>query len=177
MEDYLRSLEMRADVREIDEADLMRVVQLLAKTNQFNLTTRRHTREEVQRLLALSGAIGMTLRVEDRFGDHGLIGVMIAVPTEEDSRILRVDTWLMSCRVIGRTVEEFSFGELLDRARMLGYREIRGEYIPTKKNALVSALYDRMGFQRVYIGDDQAVLYALKVAAAAAGRRRSLSST
>ncbi len=86
MEDYLRSLEMRADVRAIDEADLMRVVQLLAKTNQFNLTTRRHTREEVQQLLALPNAIGMTLRVKDRFGDHGLIGVMIAVPAEEDAR-------------------------------------------------------------------------------------------
>jgi FkbH-like protein len=163
MDDYLRSLEMRADVREIDEADLMRVVQLLAKTNQFNLTTRRHTREEVQRLLALPAAIGMTLRVEDRFGDHGLIGVMIAVPADGDRRVLRVDTWLMSCRVIGRTVEEFSFGELLDRARRLGYREINGEYIPTKKNALVSELYDRMGFQRARLGNDLAVLYVLGV--------------
>jgi FkbH-like protein len=166
MEDYLRSLEMRADVREIDEADLMRVVQLLAKTNQFNLTTRRHTREDVLRLLARPGAIGMTLRVEDRFGDHGLVGAMIAVPAEEDERALRVDTWLMSCRVIGRTVEEFSFGELLERARRLGYREIHGEYVPTKKNALVGELYDRMGFRRVRIGDDQAVLYVLEVAAA-----------
>jgi FkbH-like protein len=166
MEDYLRSLEMRADVRAIDEADLMRVVQLLAKTNQFNLTTRRHTRDEVLRLLALPNAIGITLRVEDRFGDHGLIGVMIAVPAAEDGRVLRIDTWLMSCRVIGRTVEEFSFGELLDRAGKLGYREIHGDYIPTKKNALVSELYDRMGFQRVRVGDDRAVLYVLDVAAA-----------
>jgi FkbH-like protein len=167
MEDYLRSLEMRADVRAIDEADLMRVVQLLGKTNQFNLTTRRHSREDVLRLLALPDAIGMTLRVEDRFGDHGLIGVMIAVPSQEDARVLRVDTWLMSCRVIGRTVEEFSMGELLERARELDYREIHGEYIPTKKNALVSELYVRMGFQRVRVGDDQAVLYVLEVAAAA----------
>ena len=138
MEDYLRSLEMRADVREIDEADLMRVVQLLGKTNQFNLTTRRHTREDVLRLLALPDAIGLTLRVEDRFGDHGL-------DRRDDRRArggradatLRVDTWLMSCRVIGRTVEEFFVGELLERARRLGYRRILGEYIPTKKNALV----------------------------------------
>ena len=167
IEDYLRSLEMRADVREIDEADLMRVVQLLAKTNQFNLTTRRHNHDDVMRLLALPDAIGMTLRVEDRFGDHGLVGVMIAVPAEEDPRVLRVDTWLMSCRVISRTVEEFSFGELLERAQTLGYRQIHGEYIPTKKNALVSELYDRMGFHRVRVGDDRAVLYVLEVAAAA----------
>jgi predicted enzyme involved in methoxymalonyl-ACP biosynthesis len=72
----------------------------------------------------------------------------------------------MSCRVIGRTVEEFSFGVLLERARRLGYREIRGEYLPTKKNAPVSELYDGLGFQRVRVGDDQAVLYVLDVAAA-----------
>ena len=167
MEDYLRSLEMQADLREIDEADLMRVVQLLGKTNQFNLTTRRHGREDVLRLLALPDAIGITLRVQDRFGDHGLVGVLIAVPAEHDPRALRIDTWLMSCRVIGRTVEEFSFGELLERARTLGYREIHGEYIPTKKNALVTELYDRMGSRR---DDDwattSAVHYVLDVTAA-----------
>ncbi len=162
MEDYLRSLEMRADVREIDEADLMRVVQLLGKTNQFNLTTRRHGREDVLRLISASDAIGLTVRVEDRFGDHGLIGVLIAVPAEEPGT-LRVDTWLMSCRVIGRTVEEYFVVELLERARRLGYRRIVGEYIPTKKNALVSELYDRMGFRRVEAGVDGSVLYELAV--------------
>jgi FkbH-like protein len=163
MEDYLRSLEMRADVREIDEADLMRVVQLLGKTNQFNLTTRRHGREDVLRLIATADAIGLTVRVEDRFGDHGLIGVLIAVPAEAEPGTLRVDTWLMSCRVIGRTVEEYFVVELLERARRLGYRRIVGEYIPTKKNALVSELYDRMGFRRVEAGSDGSVHYELEV--------------
>jgi FkbH-like protein len=163
MEGYLRSLEMQADVREIDEADLMRVVQLLAKTNQFNLTTRRHTHEDVLRLLALEGVISMTLRVADRFGDHGLVGVLIAVPAAEDRHVLSVDTWLMSCRVIGRTVEQFLCGELLVRARRLGYREIRGEYIPTKKNALVGDLYDRLGFRRTHAGDGLAVFYSIDV--------------
>jgi FkbH-like protein len=167
MEDYLCSLEMRADVREIDEADLMRVVQLLAKTNQFNLTTRRHTRDELLRLLGQPKAIGLTFRVEDRFGDHGLIGVMIGVPVADVQDVLKIDTWLMSCRVIGRTVEEFSFGELLGRARSLGFREIHGEYKPTKKNALVSELYDRMGFRRSRVGEDQAILYVLEVDGAA----------
>jgi FkbH-like protein len=166
MEDYLRSLEMRADVRDIDEADLMRVVQLLGKTNQFNLTTRRHAREDVLRLLSAPDAIGVTVRVEDRFGDHGLIGVLIAVPAEDDPRVLRVDTWLMSCRVIGRTVEEFFVGELLARARRRGYRRILGEYIPTRKNALVGDLYDRMGFRRLEAADDGSVHYELEVDAA-----------
>jgi FkbH-like protein len=163
MEDYLRSLEMRADVRAIDEPDLMRVVQLLAKTNQFNLTTRRHTRDDVLRLLRLPDAIGMTLRVRDRFGDHGLIGVMIAVPAEDSFRALQIDTWLMSCRVIGRTVEQFFFGELLERARRLGYGEIIGEYLPTPKNAPVSELYDSLGFRRWKVGDDRSVIYSLEV--------------
>ena len=124
---------------------------------------RQHTREDVLRLLAFPDSIGITLRVQDRFGDHGLVGVMIAVPADHDPRVLRIDTWLMSCRVIGRTVEEFSLGELLERARTLGYREIHGEYIPTRKNTFVSDLYDRMGFRRVRVGDDQAVHYALDV--------------
>ncbi len=163
MEDYLRSLDMRAEVRDIDEADLMRVVQLLGKTNQFNLTTRRHSREDVLRLLAMPGSFGMTVRVADRFGDHGLIGLMIAVPADDDPRTLRVDTWLMSCRVIGRTVEEFFAAELLDRAARQGFARILGEYIPTKKNALVSELYDRMGYRRVEVLPDGTVRYELDV--------------
>ena len=147
IEEYLSSLDMEGHVRPIDEADLPRVIQLLAKTNQFNLTTRRHTREEVLHLLSLPDAIGLTLRVKDRFGDYGLVSVVLAVPLDEvDGKTLRIDTWLMSCRVIARTVEEFFFTVLLDRSRRLGYRKIIGEYIPTKKNGLVKDLYPRFGF-------------------------------
>ena len=148
IEDYLRSLEMIGETRPIDETELQRVVQLLAKTNQFNLTTRRHSRDEVVSLLGTPGAIGMTIRVRDRFGDHGLIGVMIGVPEPgHEVPSFRIDTWLMSCRVIGRTVEQFTFGELLDRAARLGYRRIIGEYLPTPKNELVRELYQSLGFE------------------------------
>jgi FkbH-like protein len=156
MDDYLRSLEMVADVGEIDEEDLQRVVQLLSKTNQFNLTTRRHTREDVLGLLARPKAMGITVRVRDKFGDHGLIAVLIGVP---DDDALRVDTWLMSCRVIGRTVEQFCFRVLWERARKLGYRRIVGEYIPSAKNALVSELYDTLGLHRVGESPTKVVLY------------------
>jgi FkbH-like protein len=150
MDDYLRSLEMTADVRPIGEGDLQRVVQLLAKTNQFNLTTRRHTQEELLRLLALPDAIGMTMRVRDRFGDYGLIAVLVAVPAQEQAvKSVRIDTWLMSCRVISRTVEQFFFGVFLDRCRERDYQTILGEFIPTKKNALVSNLYPQLGFTRL----------------------------
>ena len=150
MDDYLRSLEMRAELRGMEDADLQRVVQLLAKTNQFNLTTRRHTREDVLGLLARPRSVALTLRVRDRFGDHGLVSVLIAVPEDgTEGDVLRVETWLMSCRVIGRTVEHFHFGALMDRARTLGYRTILGEFIPTKKNTPVAELYESLGFVRL----------------------------
>jgi FkbH-like protein len=149
MDDYLRSLEMVADVREFDEADLPRVVQLLGKTNQFNVTTRRHSREEVSAMLERPKSFGISLRVRDRFGDHGLVGLVIAVPDESRAQTLRIDTWLMSCRVIARTVEQFQFVEVLGRAKALGYKHILGEYLPTKKNVLVTKLFDDMGFSLV----------------------------
>jgi FkbH-like protein len=163
MDDYLRSLEMVADLRPIDDADLPRVVQLLAKTNQFNLTTRRHTREDLLALLARQGAIALTLRVVDRFGDHGLVSVLIGVPDEDRTECMRIDTWLMSCRVIARTVEQFLFGAFLQRCQALGYCRILGEYIPTKKNALVTDLYDGLSFRRVDQNGDDTVRYLLDI--------------
>jgi FkbH-like protein len=169
MEDYLRSLEMKAVVGPIDEEDLPRVVQLLAKTNQFNLTTRRHTRQGLLDLLAPTGSIGMTLRLGDRFGDHGLVAVLVATPLEVGSGTLRIDTWLMSCRVIGRTAEHFLFGLLLDQARRLGHRRLLGEYIPTKKNTPVAELYDQLGFRKLgSVGDDGSIRYELDLDATAA---------
>jgi FkbH-like protein len=167
MQDYLLSLKMVADVRPVDEADLPRVVQLLAKTNQFNLTTRRHTRHAVLGLLESSRSFGVTLRLADRFGDHGLVAVLIAAPSDDDADALRIDTWLMSCRVIGRTAEHFLFGLALRRAQELGYRRIVGEYVPTKKNPPVADLYDKLGFRRLDVsGAEGAVLYGLELDAA-----------
>jgi FkbH-like protein len=159
MDDYLRSLEMIGEIKPIDDADLLRVVQLFAKTNQFNLTTRRHSREDVLALTAQRRSVHMTLRVRDRFGDHGLIGLLVGVAAEQDAQALRIDSWLMSCRVIGRTVEEFCFQETARSARQLGYRQLIGEYIPTKKNALVATLYERLGFRKQQTVDDGTVLY------------------
>jgi len=150
LDEYLASLEMVADVRAIDGADLPRVVQLLAKTNQFNLTTRRHGEAQVRALLDAPGSVGLSLRLRDRFGDHGLVAVLLAVPLAAvDVRALLVDTWLMSCRVIGRTVEQALAGELIRRAEDLGYRRLIGEYLPTRKNALVAGLYEALGFSRL----------------------------
>lgn len=160
--DYLASLQMEADVRPVTEGDLPRVVQLISKTNQFNLTTRRHSAEELRRLLGLPGAVHLTLRLRDRFGEHGLVAVLLGVPVPGASvPTVRIDTWLMSCRVIGRTVEQFLLGEFQDRCRQLGYHRIVGEYIPTKKNGLVQRLYQDLGFTPLPGGANGAALFEL----------------
>ncbi len=142
---YLRSLAMVGDIRPIDDADLPRVVQLLGKTNQWNLTTRRHPQDVVDAMRTRPGAICFTLRLADRFGDHGLVAVLLAVP--DDDGALRIDTWLMSCRVIARTAEAYVFGALLRQAAEAGYRIVRGEYVPTPKNAQVASLYADLGLR------------------------------
>lgn len=165
MDDYLTSLEMRAVVSPIDPSNIQRVVQLLGKTNQFNVTTRRHSHDDVHALISTPGAFGRALSLRDRFGDHGLVSVMIAVPVAEtEVKALRIDTWLMSCRVISRTVEEFFFNFFVSHARQEGWQTFHGEFIPTKKNALVADLFDRMGFDRTSLpSNGESIHYQLKL--------------
>jgi FkbH-like protein len=171
MDDYLDSLGMVAEMRPIDEADLDRVVQLIGKTNQFNLTTRRHSGDRVRDLLSRPGTIARTLRVGDKFGDHGVVSVMLAIAGSHANPAsvpneLWIDTWLMSCRVIGRTVEEFFFNALAAEARRRGISRLIGCYIPTAKNGLVKNLYDRLGFTRHGGEDDGTVAYVLSLGGA-----------
>lgn len=145
--EYLASLSMKGDVRRIDEADMQRVVQLLAKTNQFNLTTRRHTADDVRRLLSVPGCLGLSLRVTDRFADHGLVALAICVPDPASGHsTLLIDSFLMSCRVIGRTVEAFLLQALLRRAAEHGYTRAVGEFVPSAKNQIVASFFEQMGF-------------------------------
>jgi FkbH-like protein len=171
MEDYLRSLDMVADIRPIDEADLDRVVQLIGKTNQFNLTTRRHSVEKVRAMLTRQGTIGRTMRLTDRFGDHGLISVLLAVEIPgAGPKSLEIDTWLMSCRVIGRTAEEYFVRSLLREASAQDVQRLVGRYIPTSKNELVKDLYDRLGFRRCPGTENGVVVYDLDLSTAAVPR-------
>ena len=148
LDEYLSSLEMSAVISPIDEADIPRVTQLLGKTNQFNLTTRRHSAEHVKKMIAASGALARTVRLRDRFGDYGLISVVIGEAQTDCARpTLRIDTWLMSCRAIGRTVECFVMNQLAQQAEALDYEVLLGELIPTAKNGLVADLYLRFGFE------------------------------
>ncbi len=125
---------------------LARVVQLIGKTNQFNLTTRRHTEAEIRRMLASSACWTHYFKLKDRFGDNGLVGVMIAHHMPADRPTWEIDTWLMSCRVIGRQMEQFMLQVLVEEAQAAGIEILRGVYIPTAKNAMVADLYPRLGF-------------------------------
>jgi FkbH-like protein len=162
VEEYQFSMKMIGDVRAVDDDDFPRVMQLIGKTNQFNLTTRRHTSEAVRQMLSRGDTVAITVRMADRFGDYGLVALLIGV--RESETTLRIDTWLMSCRVIGRTAEEFCLNALTDRAKSLGYRKLLGHFIPTKKNALVKDLFPRLGFALIGAADGQganAVAYEL----------------
>jgi FkbH-like protein len=162
-QEFLRGLRMVLEGADL-EAARERVVELIHKTNQFNLTTRRYSWAELA--AAIRGGFGRCYRLGDRFGDNGIIGVVaVARDGEADARI---DLWLMSCRVLGRKVEEAILADVAARARALGARRLLAEYIPTAKNALVRELYPRLGFAEIG-RSDATVRYALSLDAAPAG--------
>ena len=146
LESFYRSLHMQATVRPFDDVDLPRVAQLIGKSNQFNLTTRRHSLAQLQAFMRDPDCVHFSLRLRDRFTDHGLVAVMIAF---RRGPVLDVDTWLMSCRVIGRTVEAEMLHQLCRRALELGCSSLRGTYLPTAKNAMVSGIFERFEFQHI----------------------------
>ena len=141
---YLRGLEMNLTVRPFDRIGLQRIVQLINKSNQFNLTTRRYTDEDVLAVMADPNAFGLQLRLLDRFGDNGVIAIVIG--RLQETKDLTIDTWLMSCRVLGRQVEPTTLNLIAEQAKRLGAKRLVGEYIPTKKNGMVKDHYARLGF-------------------------------
>lgn len=143
MESYLRGLDMRLVWRRFDAVGLQRIVQLVNKTNQFNLTTRRTTDEEILAVIGDPDAIGLQFRLIDRFDDNGMIAVVIGRKEEHD---LRLHTWLMSCRVLGRQVEQATLDVVVAHARRAGCARLVGEYIPSAKNGMVADHYARLGF-------------------------------
>jgi len=143
IDEFLQSLAMTARIGPINPTTLERSAQLIGRSNQFNLTTRRYSPAEVLKLVGSEQWITRTVTLADRFGDNGLISVVLA-RIEGDA--LGIDTWLMSCRVLKRGVEDFVLNHLAALARGRGLSVIRGEYIPTAKNGLVREHYSRLGF-------------------------------
>ena len=148
LEAFLKSLEMEATIEEVGPSNMERVVTMLGKTNQFNLTTRRHSHVQVQTMLASPGSVALALRLRDKFGDQGIIAVLLAVRAG-DAATLVIDSFLVSCRALGRGAEDALWAELLSRACRQSVHSLEAEYIPTAKNGIVAGLYDRLGLQRV----------------------------
>jgi FkbH-like protein len=145
MGEYLKSLEMELVWGPFDPMSLPRVTQLINKTNQFNLTTRRYSEEDTSRYARDPKAVTLRCRLTDRFGDNGIIGIMIAL--EQKGGDWAVDIWLMSCRVLGRGVEQAMLDLLAQEVSARGGQRLVGHYIPTAKNGMVKDHYAGLGFE------------------------------
>lgn len=146
MDTYLASLEMDATISEFTFVDAPRLSQLVNKSNQFNLTTRRRTEADIHALMKAPDYIGFSVRLKDRFGDHGLISIVVGQVVGET---MLIDTWLMSCRVLKRQVENEVLNELVRLAAARGCRRLEGAYLPTAKNEMVRDFYAQMGFSLI----------------------------
>ena len=158
-EAFLRSLEMQSTVSGFTKFNTPRVAQLTQRSNQFNLRTVRYTEADIAALAADPKVIDLSFTLEDRFGDNGLIAVVIMKPL--DAETLFIDTWLMSCRVLRRGVEHFVLNTLVTRAREAGCQRIVGEYLPTPKNKMVEQHYPGLGFTA--LPDSATAQYCLDV--------------
>ena len=150
LDDYIAKLEMVADIHKMRDSELERVVQLINKTNQFNVTTKRYTQVEVEEIAADPNNAIYVVYSSDKYGDSGLISVIILIGSDVD---VRIDTFLMSCRVMGRKLEDVILNELAAKYQ----KKMIGEFIPTAKNAPVRELFDRLGFSPVSDDDGHKV--------------------
>tara|TARA_A100001391_G_scaffold48774_4_gene29043 strand:- start:32796 stop:34691 length:1896 start_codon:yes stop_codon:yes gene_type:complete len=159
-DDYLTSLEMRMMIDPFDDTGRSRITQLINKSNQFNLTTRRYGEEDVRKMEGDPDLLAWQVRLEDKFAQHGMIGVVIVRKQEAEWTI---DTWLQSCRVLERGVEQCVMNMLFEAAAQAGVETIHAEYIPTDRNGMVSDFYTRLGFKVTSSNEDGRVEYACDV--------------
>lgn len=145
--DFLQSLGMVSVVSGFTKFNIPRVAQLSQRSNQFNLRTIRYTEADIEALAQDPDVIDLSFTLEDKFGDNGLIAVIIM--KQQDTETLFVDTWFMSCRVLKRGMEDFTLNTMVEMAREKGCKRIIGEYLPTPKNKMVEHHYESLGFTRI----------------------------
>jgi FkbH-like protein len=158
--DYLRSLDMQVTMRRFDAFHLPRIVQLLQRSNQFNLTTRRYSLPECEAMMEREECLPFYVKLADKFGDNGLISVVVLNVRGAE---LEIDSWLMSCRVLGRGVEQYTMNEVVALARERGCEFVTGRYIPTAKNGMVREFYSQFGFERIAGEEGGEALWRLDV--------------
>jgi FkbH-like protein len=161
MESYLASLQMVITFQPFDETGRARITQLINKSNQFNLTTRRYTEAEVAQVERDPACITLQVRLADTFGDNGMISVVICRYAGDAT--WEFDTWLMSCRVLGRRVENMVLQEVLSAAKQAGVRKLIGRYIPTDRNKMVENHYRQLGFTQIAQTGGCATVWELEV--------------
>ena len=142
--DYIRALEMTLDIHRMTAPETDRVVQLCNKTNQFNLTTKRYSSSEIIAISDAQDSMSLTIHSCDKFGDHGLIGVMII---KERGSCASIESFLLSCRVMGRSIEDHAVAAVVDYYKSRGFARVEALFIPTGKNKPVERLYDRLRFE------------------------------
>lgn len=165
MDDYCRSLNMNIEIGIADSYSIPRIVQQTQKTNQFNLTTRRYSEADVARFAGAEEVSVYWLKVSDRFGDMGIVGTCIL---RFEGAVAIIDTLLLSCRALGRGIEQLFLREMLRAAFVRGARRVFGQYLPTTKNAQVADFFPRLGFLPVVVEDTQGQWYFLNLSQAPA---------
>ena len=145
-DDYLKSLDMTAEIEEFKPIYMARIAQLTNKSNQFNLTTKRYTQAEIEETNSDKCHITLYGKLEDKFGDNGVVSVVIGSINKER---LDIDLWIMSCRVLKRDMEYAMMDELVARCKEKGIKEIIGHYYPTAKNGMVKDFYALQGFEKI----------------------------
>lgn len=149
IDDYLKSLEMVGEAKPFEQVRFARIAQLSQRSNQFNLRTIRYTEDEIAKIADNDHYLTLYYTLRDKFGDHGLVSVVILEKKSEKE--LFVDTWLMSCRVLKRGMEEYIVNKMIETAKVNGFEELTAEYIPTPKNAMVKDIYKTFGFTEVVL--------------------------
>lgn len=161
-DEYLASLEMKIEVAQFESSRLTRIAQLLQRSNQFNLTTHRYNERECEAMMHDPDCIALYGSLRDRFGDHGLISIIVARPNRA-ANALEITDWLMSCRVLARGVEEYLMNRIVNEASALELEFVCGSYIPTAKNAMVKEFFARFDFARVSEMPDGSTHWRLRV--------------
>ena len=154
--DFLKSLNMVSTVSGFTKFNTPRIAQLSQRSNQFNLRTIRYTEADIENMAQDPDVIDLSFTLEDKFGDNGLIAVIIM--KKQDDETLFVDTWFMSCRVLKRGMENFTLNTMVEYAKAKGYKRIVGEYIPTPKNKMVEMHYPNLGFSKIESDPNRYVL-------------------
>lgn len=157
--EYLDGLEMQAVIEDFSPINLARVTQLTNKSNQFNVTTKRYTQTEMEQVYGSHDYIRLCGRLTDKFGDNGIVSVVIG---HRSGEVLDIDLWLMSCRVLKRDMEYAMLDVFVEEAAKRGVKLIRGYYYPTAKNKMVKDLFGDFGFERISEDEDGSTVWTLK---------------